>query len=94
MSRKKRANLSRNYCCPKYIASNADPKFCRFLTDEIYQMTGKRRSRFSELLRYLGIDRIPRDQWFCLGNVEYLIIRDSEFTDVRGSAASIYRGGR
>ncbi|MEM6555627.1 MAG: chondroitinase-B domain-containing protein [Pseudomonadota bacterium] len=27
-------------------------------------------------------------------NVEYLIIRDSEFTDVRGSAASIYRGGR
>ena len=27
-------------------------------------------------------------------NVEYLIIRDSQFTDVRGSATSIYRGGR
>jgi poly(beta-D-mannuronate) lyase len=27
-------------------------------------------------------------------NVEYLIIRDSEFENVRGSVASIYRGGR
>ncbi|MEM9178203.1 MAG: chondroitinase-B domain-containing protein [Pseudomonadota bacterium] len=27
-------------------------------------------------------------------NVEYLIIRDSAFSDVRGSVASIYRGGR
>lgn len=27
-------------------------------------------------------------------NVEYLIVRDSEFEDVRGSVATIYRGGR
>ncbi|MEL6666517.1 MAG: chondroitinase-B domain-containing protein [Pseudomonadota bacterium] len=87
-----------------HIVEMTDMNFDSFLVNRAFSIVTAAKGTFFDRVEvsnstFKNISGVPfkfdaETDDFGIYNVEYLIIKDSTFSDVRGSIASVYRGGR
>jgi poly(beta-D-mannuronate) lyase len=87
-----------------HVVEMSDMNFDKFMVNRAFSIVTAAKGTFFDRVEvsssnFQNISGVPfkfdaETDDFGIYNVEYLIIKDSSFADVRGSIASIYRGGR
>ena len=87
-----------------HVVEMSDMNFDKFMVNRAFSIVTAAKGTFFDRVEvsnsnFQNISGVPfkfdaETDDFGIYNVEYLIIKDSTFADVRGSIASIYRGGR